>query len=67
MMCLWQDLYDESQTRAGALERQSAALQVEDDDEDEAEDGDDSADEDAAEGDADDGGAVDEWWQQALR
>ena len=46
--------------RVGALKRQLAALQVEDDNKDEAEDGDDSADEDAAEGDADDGGAVDE-------
>ena len=39
----------------GALERQLAALQVEDDDEDEAEDGADSGDEDAAEGDAEEG------------
>ena len=44
----------------GALERQLAALEVEDDDSDEAEDGADSAAEDAAEGEADDGGAADE-------
>ena len=50
-------MYDESQTRVGALERQLAAFQVESDDDDE-EDGaeTDSTDDDAAEGDAGDGG-----------
>ena len=79
MSCLCQDLYDESQTRVGALERQLAALQVEDDDEDEADNKAESTDEDAEESahdgeggaakgwDADEGGAVDEWQPYALR
>ena len=56
MLYLWQDLYEESQARVGALERQLAALQVADDDEEEegAEDGAEGGDEDG--GDADDGG-----------
>ena len=62
---LWQDLYEESQTRVGALERQLAALQVADDDEEEeegAEDGAEGDDDDAAheeddgDDDADEGG-----------
>ena len=49
---LW-DLYDESQARVGALERQLAALQVVDDDEEEeADENEDEAVEDADEGDA---------------
>ena len=56
VLYLWQDLYEESQARVGALERQLAALQVANDDEEEegAEDGAEGGDEDG--GDADDGG-----------
>ena len=47
-----QDLYEESQAKVGALERQLAALQVADEDDDEEE----GADEDAEDGaDGDDG------------
>ena len=62
----WQDLYDESQARVRALERQLAALQVANDDDEEEEgadaggDGDDgdAAEEDAEEGiDGDEGNA----------
>ena len=68
MLYLWQDLYEESQARVGALERQLAALQVADDDEEEgaegdAEDGAEVDDEDAAgeEGAGDDDGDGEEW------
>ena len=69
MLYLWQDLYEESQARVGALERQLAALQVADDDEEEegAEDGAEGDDEDATgeeddgDDDADEGGDGEEW------
>ena len=69
VLYLWQDLYEESQARVGALERQLAALQVADDDEGKegAEDGAEGDDEDAAgeeddgDDDADEGGDGEEW------
>ena len=73
VLCLWQDLYEESQARVGALERQLAALQVADDDDEEEEgteeDAEDGADEDGdaigkeddGDDDADDGGDGKEW------
>ena len=73
MLHLWQDLYEESQARVGALERQLAALQVAGDDDEEEEGAEEDA-EDGAEGDdedgddvveeddgADDGGDDEEW------
>ena len=76
--CIWQDLYEESQARVGALERQLAAFHVADDDDEEEEgaeedaedgaEGDDEDEDDAAEEDdgGDDGGDDDgdnEEWQ----
>ena len=71
VLYLWQDLYEESQARVGALERQLEALQVADDDDEEEEgveeraegDDDDAADEeDDGDDDADEGSDVEEWW-----
>ena len=69
VLYLWQDLYEESQAKVGALERQLTALQVADDDEEEegAEDGAEGDDEDAVgeeddgDDDADEGGDGEEW------
>ena len=59
---LWQDLYEESPARVGALERQLAALQVAGDDDKEEEGAEEDA-EDGAEGDdgVNDGGDDKEW------
>ena len=51
---LLQDLYEESQARVGALERQLAALQVADDEEEKEEGAKEGADEDRVEGDDED-------------
>ena len=73
VLYLWQDLYEESQARVGALERQLADLQVADDDDEEEEgaeedaedgadeDGDAVGEEDDGDDDADDGGDGEEW------
>ena len=61
MLHFRQGLYEESQARVGALERQLAALQVADDEEEEEEGAEEGADEDRAEGDDEDGDG--EEWQ----
>ena len=56
----WQDLYEESQAKVGALERQLAALQVADEDDDEEEGADEDAEDGADGDDGDEGGDGDE-------
>ena len=55
-----QDLYEERQAKVGALERQLAALQVADEDDDEEEGADEDAEDGADGDDGDEGGDGDE-------